>query len=190
MRYPLVRTRVPVLHPLRHHGARVRSLRTPPGSTGMSASASRALLCALLYTAPSEAHEVPAAKSSQWLSSYYCGSEVCDEKTEEYCIVNKTHQYASYDDEAPLHCKFGSDKLKLWLTSSGSIKCSVPCLNPDAYWLVNDLDCGCSISLTFPMGVWLDPNAVIQAAVVNVTGRHSNPKARADRLIPCLLVRR
>ena len=123
------------------------------------------------------------------LSSYYCGSEVCDEKTEEYCIVNKTHQYASYD-EAPLHCKFGSDKLKLWLTSFGSIKCSVPCLNPDAYWLVNDLDCGCSISLTFPMGVWLDPNASIQAAVVNVTGRHSNQKAHTDRLIPCLLVRR
>jgi len=177
----------------------------------MSASASRALLCALLYTA-SEAHEVSAAESPspQWLSSrrvarertvptmvdqpqlssYYCGSEVCDEKTEEYCIVNKTHQYASYDDEAPLHCKFGSDKLKLWLTSFGSIKCSVPCLNPDAYWLVNDLDCGCSISLTFPMGVWLDPNASIQAAVVNVTGRHSNPRAHADRLIPCLLVRR
>ena len=175
----------------------------------MSASASRALLCALLYTA-SEAHEVSAAESPQWLSSrrvarertvptmvdppqlssYYCGSEVCDEKTEEYCIVNQTHQYAAYDDEAPLHCKFGSDKLKLWLTSSGSIKCSVPCLNPDAYWLVNDLDCGCSISLTFPMGVWLDPNASIQAAVVNVTGRHSNPRARADRLIPCLLVRR
>ena len=174
----------------------------------MSASASRALLCALLYTAPSEAHEIPAAESPQWLSSrrvarertvptmvdrlssHYCGSEVCDEKTEEYCIVNKTHQYASYDDEAPLHCKFGSDKLKLWLTSFGSIKCSVPCLNPDAYWLVNDLDCGCSISLTFPMGVWLDPNAVIQAAVVNVTGRHSNRRAPTDRLIPCLLVRR
>lgn len=175
----------------------------------MSASASRALLCALFYTAPSGAHEVTAAESPQWLSSrrvarertvptmvespqwlssHYCGSEVCDEKTEEYCIVNKTHQYTYYDDEAPLHCKFGSDKLKLWLTSSGTIECSVPCLNPDAYF--NDLDCGCSISLTFPMGVWLDPNAVIQAAVVNVTGRHSNPSAPTDRLIPCLLVRR
>ena len=66
----------------------------------------------------------------------------------------------------------------------------VPCLNPDAYFNFNDLDCGCSISLTFPMGVWLDPNAAIQAAVVNVTGRHSNPRARTDRLIPCLLVRR
>ena len=168
----------------------------------MSPGVPRALLCALLFTPPSGAFEIPAAEPPQQpsshygehrvaqtapmmveqLSSHYCGSEVCDEKTNEYCIVNETHQYAYYD-EGPLHCKFGSDTLKLWVTSSGTIQCSAPCLDPDAYY--GDLTCGCSISLTFPMGVWLDPNAVIQAAVVNVNGRHSNPRATADRLIPC-----
>lgn len=154
----------------------------------MSPGVPRALLCALLFSPPpgAIAVEPPQQPSSHYgaLSSHYCGSEVCDETTDEYCIVNETHQYAYYD-EAPPHCKFGSDKLKLWVKSSGTIQCSAPCLYPH----LNDLDCGCSISLTFPLGVWLDPNAVIQAAVVNVIDRRSNPRATADRLIPCCRVR-
>ena len=139
------------------------------------------LLCALLLSRPSGAHAIE-------LDSY-CGSEVCDEKTEQYCIVNVTHHYAAY--EGPLHCKFGSNKLKLWVKSTGAIQCSAPCLEPDAYEPYDALACGCSISLTFPMGVWLDPNAVIQAAVVNVSavqGRITvmkNASIRSDGLGQC-----
>ena len=166
----------------------------------MSPGVPRALLCALLVSIPSGAFEIPAAEPPQQPSSHYgehsvartaplmveqlsshsCGSEVCDETTDEYCIVNETHQYAYYD-EGPPHCKFGSDTLKLWVTSSGTIQCSAPCLDPDAPYF-GDLTCGCSISLTFPMGVWLDPNAVIQAAVVNVNGRPARRPANQGPL--------
>ena len=81
-----------------------------------------------------------------------CGSStdlsgLCDNQTATYCIVTKPHTYDSQ------HCTFVSDKLQLWIKPTGTLECDQPCT--DRYY--EGLGCGCSITLNFSKGVWLDP---------------------------------